>query len=703
MTEKVRFEAHPRIPAPTEGMVQEIMAENSCSRFEALLAYKNQRQQIIEAERKDAFNYSYIPTIWTVVWSLLDWPYWPQQLIAEACEEYGCKDVWEFMRRMREKLGFSHPVTCLWVSGANGSGKSELVSYMVNAQMAAKADQLVYVLSTTEKGSVDAGIHAKLYRHIPKPWINVGKGSVGYVSYKAQNGFSNSAYMFPNGSRLAMKFYSQDPEVECEGFDAHAIFADESIPAGWFERLPARVGRRNGFIMHTNTPQAGYTDVVHQFMEGATVTRWSCGYMLPKDGQDAVQAGALGLSEKEYAMLLEAHAQRPPLPPWVPESRAEDCWEWLNAEPGWETLPRAIKDAPAVQEGTRLFEAVPRVAKCADRNRAVVWFHSADNPYGYPRNLVSDMAGKDSERIKCRLYGVVSPQQQSVFSAFRRDKHVIKPLEIPEGGEYFFSVDPAPGRNPFMMWAKKVAGNLYVYREFPGSWNVPSIGNPGPWAKQSGKKNGVNDGAQGDAVKSFGWGNAKYKAMIAWLEGWDDYLEWSGGNRDFPTNAVGDVMWPTVDEVFAWRDPAAKRSGAIEPIGIRIMDPRGGMAPHVSTEGTSTPLGDWSDLGFEIEPAFSGTVVSGVDAIINAIDADRLFISEDCTNLIWSMEVWKNVDGDKGATKDPIDCLRYIFSSGLMEREYSDDSENKRPHRQYYRPPAESSSRPRQRSRVRVC
>ena len=45
---------------------------------------------------------------------------------------------------------------------------------------------------------------------------------------------------------------------------------------------------------------------------------------------------------------------------------------------------------------------------------------------------------------------------------------------------------------------------------------------------------------------------------------------------------------------------------------------------------------------------------------LSAINQPRLFISERCQNLIYSIREWTGQDGEKGATKDPIDSLRYL-------------------------------------------
>ena len=45
---------------------------------------------------------------------------------------------------------------------------------------------------------------------------------------------------------------------------------------------------------------------------------------------------------------------------------------------------------------------------------------------------------------------------------------------------------------------------------------------------------------------------------------------------------------------------------------------------------------------------------------VSVVNQPKLFVSEDCENLIYSLREWTGADGEKGAAKDPIDCLRYL-------------------------------------------
>jgi hypothetical protein len=55
---------------------------------------------------------------------------------------------------------------------------------------------------------------------------------------------------------------------------------------------------------------------------------------------------------------------------------------------------------------------------------------------------------------------------------------------------------------------------------------------------------------------------------------------------------------------------------------------------------------------------------------VSPLNQPKLFVSEDCENLIYSLREWTGADGEKGAAKDPIDCLRYL---AVMHPEQEDD------------------------------
>jgi hypothetical protein len=121
-----------------------------------------------------------------------------------------------------------------------------------------------------------------------------------------------------------------------------------------------------------------------------------------------------------------------------------------------------------------------------------------------------------------------------------------------------------------------------------------------------------------------------------------------------------------------------------EVIAERYIDPRAGGTQAVSAEG-GTSLIELLDDGVKpmyFQPAAGVHIEQGV-AIINdllfynaneplsTINQPRLYVSEECRNLIFSMREWTNQDGDKGACKDPVDCLRYLV---VMEPSFEGDN-----------------------------
>jgi hypothetical protein len=689
----VTLRPDPLLPVPTLAAAEALAARLGQNPADIHKLMCDAREEQIDARKKDPFGHGYVPPIWTVVWSLLDWPWWPLSLEKSALARCGDADLHAFMARMRRALGFPHPVRLLWVSGANRAGKTEMTAYMINAQMAAKPGQRIVPLATSHGASLDSEFQAKLWRYIPHEWRGLGRTASAYISYKEQTGFSDSTYTFPNSSRCSFVFYSQDPESAMEGFDADAIFPDETIPAPFFDRILPRVAGRAGYSVLTNTPQAGYDAVVHQFLSGATVTRWSPAYMLPRDGGAPDPARALGLSPEELAELTADFDARPQRASRIPESRPEDCWRWIeeaeatvkdvksvngeyqntvhdvhafhgSKEPApWALAARPLREGgPSVPTPDgRLFESAPRVARCADPDRAVVWFHGADNPFSLPRNLLRNSVSQDRDWTRCRIYGVVSPQTKSVFTMFREAVHVVPESAIPLAGTNYHVMDPAFARNPFMLWIRAVGDAAYVYREFPSlAYPVPEKGVLGPWARISGKKNGANDGERDEGAASVGWGYIRFKNLIARLEGWKSA-------KDLPP----DAPWDPEEEVRLWRD-SPEPGDAREIIHRRLMDPRGGSATFVEREGVSTPLLEYARLGMRFESAAGGAITAGVDKVIDALDwapgkKPRLFICETCKNLIWAFLNWKNIDGEKAATKDPIDCIRYYYTSGCTD------------------------------------
>ena len=295
------------------------------------------------------------------------------------------------------------------------------------------------------------------------------------------------------------------------------------------------------------------------------------------------------------------------------------------------TLPASLMAKDKVHVGGCPKGHMPYMAESMNSNCGVIWFHSQLNPYNPFDQLAATLEGKTSNEIKIRAYGWAENTAGSQFPSFT-DQNILKEDKIPKEGTNFMCVDPAGARNWFMIWVRAAKdGNLYVYREWPdisnGEWALPSEKADGKMG--SGQKNGAGRGLD------------DYKQLIKDLEG---------------------------NEVIA----------------ERYIDPRAGATQAISAEG-GTSLIELLDQGAEpmfFTPAAGLHIEQGV-AIINdllfynsseplsPINQPKLYVSEDCRNLIYSMREWTNMDGEKGSCKDPIDCLRYIT---VMEPSYEGDN-----------------------------
>lgn len=295
------------------------------------------------------------------------------------------------------------------------------------------------------------------------------------------------------------------------------------------------------------------------------------------------------------------------------------------------TLPASLLDPTKVHVGGCPNGHMPYIAESMNSNCGVVWFHSQLNPYNPFDQLAATLEGKTSNEMKIRAYGWAENTAGSQIPSFT-DISVVTDDKIPKEGTNFMVVDPAGARNWFMLWLRvDKNNNCFVYREWPDVSN-------GEWALPSEKPDGRAGSGQRNGA---GRGIAEYKEVIRELEG---------------------------DEIIA----------------ERYIDPRAGATQSIQQDGGTSliELLDQGDNPMYFQPAAGVNIEQGI-AIINdlfyynqseplsPINQPRLYVSENCKNLIFSLREWTNMDGDKGACKDPIDCLRYLV---VMEPSYEGES-----------------------------
>jgi hypothetical protein len=316
-----------------------------------------------------------------------------------------------------------------------------------------------------------------------------------------------------------------------------------------------------------------------------------------------------------------------PIQGWTPAVK-----EYLD---GAVTLQRI--HAPLLSKGAygRAGQMVPRIQQPQRQNARIIYFHSSDNPFGGYETMVQTLEGASREEILVRAYGIPTKSSVARFPKFRDSVHVIPEEQIPKKGTRYHIVDPATGKNWFMLWVLvDEQGIHYIYREWPcPNQYIPSVGDPGDWAETDGR---LSDGRQGPAQLSYGWGLTRYKEEIDRLE---------------------------VNEP--------------EPIAQRWMDSRFGAIPSLTADSATTLLEECANLGLYFHPAPLDPIEEGVQLINSMFDfsedsegvlgSPRLMISTSCRNLIFALKVWTGKDGKAGATKDPIDCLRYAVLANLVD------------------------------------
>ena len=512
------------------------------------------------------------------------------------------------------------------------------------------------------KMSVD--LHqTEFYRYLPAELKAADiKSKEGYIAYKRKTGFSDMSFILPptadgRMSDVTFKTYGE-PTIEGANLDIVALdelTGREATHAEIAETMPLRVAERDGIIIKPFTPVDGYSETVRMDMDGGQVVQESAAFLCPKDSGEPDTARALGLTDKELAELWTADETKPKRAAYYPQSRPEE-----------------IRDDPArmVPPG-REFERVPRVVKCLDpeARKAVVFFHSSDNPYGNPKNVARTIRSRNAASwfVKERFYGVAHKLISARF-VFDRTVHIVPAAEVPPPSACtnYHLGDPHSKRNMAMAWFSVTPERVYLRREWPGDYYIPGVGVPGPWAVPGRRP----DGAPGPAQKPFGFGLRDYKREIARLEGWKDF------RSEKPVEQSAEDWSHAVD---AWDET----NGAREPISERELDARFASTPRMEKDRPVTLLTEFDDIGLYFNGMPGDDIDAGLTKIDDALSYDRsrpvdfwnqppLQISSDCTNTIYALETWTGLTQDgktdrDGATKEWIDLLKGFF---LRSRPY---------------------------------
>lgn len=293
---------------------------------------------------------------------------------------------------------------------------------------------------------------------------------------------------------------------------------------------------------------------------------------------------------------------------------------------------------------------VPYIAECLNGQDAVIWFHAFENPFleaGW-QGFIQEWSSKSEAQQKIVVFGITQKTTGSKFPKFGKH-NILSPDKVPKfllNGTNYHLMDFAWMRNWFMLWVRVCINPAnrrkyyYVYREWPDFETY------GAWFEPSGQK---ADGVAGPAQEVSVSGPKEYATLTKALES----------------------------------------QQAEESVYRRFGDARtGAMETAVEEGGALSILEQLSGVeNFDVEPVVcadgTGLITEGVNLINELLAYDesapfspanepRLFISSQCHQLIESMRNWTGRDGQKGASKDPIDVLRYAV---VMDLDHADPNE----------------------------
>lgn len=531
---------------------------------------------------------------------------------------------WLTLRKRLENPGIAIEILIL---GGQGSGKSFFGARCLNRFGFYNPMCLLWAFSTDELNSKSV-MQPAVYSYLPKE-LRTATGKAKRtknqkIIYTTAGGFTGNVLGFPNGTVMQFRFHSSELAT-LEGPRPHFVVTDENVPLTWVEAITDRLRSR--------------ADMSRKFMpefeELWARKQANPSLRFPPDMVSRLYMGVhLIMFTPKFGYTATVHA-------FMKDART-------------------LKEVPAelLKENGHGPRMVPREMDGKLTRRAVFFMHPTDNPHaGNYSSFVAERDTMTEETILWKVYGIASKKSHVLFPKFSSQIHVRKHeqiLKAAKGGTWWMVTDPAAGRNMFCLWVCVNPHNeIFIVREWPQEDDyVPGYGFLGPWAIEGSKL----DGAPGPAQNPLGMGAATEASEFERVERrlyFDEHqsegriepyvriIDSRSGNSPTMADSETRTLIQIFEQLGLWFQPAGKESGALD----------GQTRVEESTKMVNSLL-DYDVEKTKLNPETGGVTFMG--------KAPRLYISERCTNTIFSLSTWTNADGQKGACKDPIDCLRYL-------------------------------------------
>lgn len=623
MLAALKVSPHAVLKLPTWSWVQALMAAEPATWKETLVRVLRERSELIQRAETDplGFGFEFEP------WAAAD------ELLA---------GTWQ------SPEGVTPPAAdVLAIFGGNRASKT-VYAVKRGCQTARLFPQSrIVALSESETASIQT-VQALVWAYLRPHYgtLNGKRDAVFKINYSQANGFTDRKLVLPNGSEIHFLTYNQNPgDYEGWEFGAPATtyravaeelrgqkqfvppnvgaVADESMPLSWLKMFARRLKFRKAKLLWSFTPVKGITPAIKELVGTSAVTL---------------------------------------------ESRESELLKRKN-----------LPDLP--------FGHMPYIRECffPGIQARAIYFFSMFNKFGpepgrtYYDEIRGMCDGKESGFIERVAYGFARDSVAKAFPKFG-SWNVIKRRHLPAVGTNYFLTDPAGARNWATIWVRVApSGDHYIYRDWPdaqtfGEWAVPTE------REVNDQQRAGWDGDQGPAQNGLGLGVVKYKQTFLECErvapplageAWDPYREriWQRAQK-----AGEQLVEPQEDVAERYVDP---RAGASEKTAVNA----GTCIIEEFAETQCGPDGKVTGPAMELIPASGVNEDEGLSLVNDLLDwnmeqplmpilnAPKLYVSEDCQQVIWMFSNFTGRGGAKGAAKDFADLVRYM---ALAKLEYVD-------------------------------